>query len=1080
LKTLLFVRKLWLLAMVAFVTPVFGQITGEIRGVVEDASGAVVSSAKVTLKNLETSSSTTQTVNADGRFVFALLQVGSYEVKAEAPGFSSVVTRTLVKVGEVSVVPVKMAVGNVSETVTVTEIVNGLDLESAQIQTSVTSKAVQELPIGRNPNLLAVTTPGTAPVSANNPFLGTGSFNSNGGRGRGNNIMVDGITATDVSVTGTGGPLGPLNFASIKEVKIITNNFSAEYGRNSSAQVIYVTHNGTNQLRGEGYYLFRNDKLNSRAFLDRSGKPPIERFNEPGFRIGGPVLIPKIYNGSNKTFWHVDFDRTWLRGAAAPRVARVPTPTQAASVTDPTSRALLQQYQLPTDASGQILTTTANATDSKQYSFRIDQNFGDNDRVWFRYAWNDTVNRSPGLTFIGSNLPNFGATGTNTPVQMTANYTKMVTTRMVNEFRYAYGRSLPAFPINTTLPIGPRITFQDGSVDSFGVWEGLNQGRRQDTHQFYNTVSFSAGAHNLKAGGEFYHLRADSTFDSLARPLLTFANFADFAAGRPAIFQQRFGNSLRANRVNNMFGFFQDDWRVSRNLVLNLGVRYEWAGGPTEAQGRIANLNLDDRSAFGALGTGRWGRLITGQPSFTSNSNWAPRLGFSWNPGGDLKTVIRGGYGMAYDFIFLNPITNQRFLPPLMYTGVIQGQANFAGNNSLAQLVAGRADIQTSTAALVGNFNPSTVNFGAINPAIDENLRNPQVHQFNLGIQREIAGIILKTSYVGTKGNFLPRTRDINLLAVRPDRASSVADETARLAQFQAANGRLNGNSTTGSGRIDPRYNAIGWVDSSANSNYHSLQMEASRRWGNGLFISGNYTWAKSIDDGSDVLGVLINDSAGQQDPLNNRDNRAASQFDLRHRVVITHTYELPFFKGTSNAFLKQAFGGWSFAGITSFRTGFPITLASGARRGINPLQIYGGGINARPNVSGPVNIKWTVPGSAGAYNATSVPGDTVQAISTYAQSLGLSQPLLGNIGNMGRNVLRINGERNFDMTLFKNFRFSDSDRVYFQLRAEMFNAFNNTSWQQADAVLTSPTFGQYTVVGQNSRFFQLGARFVF
>jgi hypothetical protein len=392
-------------------------------------------------------------------------------------------------------------------------------------------------------------------------------------------------------------------------------------------------------------------------------------------------------------------------------------------------------------------------------------------------------------------------------------------------------------------------------VDRFGVWEGLPQGRAQNTYQFTDNLSFTHGVHNFKTGFEYYKLDADSFFDALQRPLLTFANWASFASGTPLTFQQRFGDSVRANRVTNMFGFFQDDWKVSRSLTLNLGVRYEFAGGPKEANGLISNLNLDNKSAFGAAGAGPLGLLETGKPSFTSNHNWAPRLGFAWNIGANQKTVIRGGYGISYDFIFLNPITNQRFLPPFIVTATQSG--NFTGANSYANLVAGTSQIQTQTKAIAGSFNTSILNFGAVQPAIDESLRNPQVHQFNLGVQRDVYGFVLKASYVGTKGNYLSRSMDINPIAVPVTPASSVADETARLAQFQAANTGLNGGNTAYSNRLDRRYNNVILVTSGANSNYHSAQFEVNKRFPGGHIVMANYTIAKSIDDGSDVLGVL-------------------------------------------------------------------------------------------------------------------------------------------------------------------------------------------------------------------------------
>ena len=195
-------------------------------------------------------------------------------------------------------------------------------------------------------------------------------------------------------------------------------------------------------------------------------------------------------------------------------------------------------------------------------------------------------------------------------------------------------------------------------------------------------------------------------------------------------------------------------------------MRLEFAGGPTEANGLISNLNLNNHTAFGAAGAGPLGLLETGKPSFHSNYNPAPRIGFAYQPFGDQKTVIRGGYGIAYDFVFLNPITNQRFLPPLIYAGSLSGVGSFTGANSYANFYAGTAALQTSTAALVGSLSTTTKNFGAISPAIAQNLANPQVQQWSLGVERQLMkDMVLKVTYVGTKGTYLPRTRPINLLA---------------------------------------------------------------------------------------------------------------------------------------------------------------------------------------------------------------------------------------------------------------------------------------------------------------------------
>lgn len=1053
------------------------QITGDIKGVVLDSSSAVIANATVTLKSLETGETRTVTTGAEGLFTFSLLKIGRYEVRTERSGFRVAVTQAEVKTGEITSVQFRLEVGQVTETVTVTDAVSQLDTENAQLQTSVAGASVQEIPVARNPNLFALTAPGMAPVSGNNPFLGSGSFNSNGGRGRGNNITVDGITATDVSVTGTGGTLDPLNFSSIKEVKVITNNFSAEYGRNSSAQVLYITKNGTNELHGELFEYFRNDKLNARPFFDTTGKTNILRRNEYGYSLGGPVYIPGLFDGRNKVFWYTDYQGLKTRGAGATRIARVPTPAQLAGITDPSARALVEQYQLPTSPTGQITTSAPNKTDFWQYSVRGDVNLTDRDTLWVRYSSvPSNISADSGLTFIGTNLPGFGATSQGTPRQATAAYTRLFGPAAVNEFRFGFGQSDAGFPIDTPYPLGPRITFADASVHPFGVWEGLPQGREQRTYQFNDNFSFVRGRHNVKIGGELYYLQADSFFDAVQRPLLQFANFADFQRGVPLVFQQRFGNSVRENRVRNVFSFVQDDWKLMRNFTLNIGLRLEWAGGPTEKNGTISNLNLNNTQAYGASGSGPFGLLETGKPSFSSNYNWGPRLGFAWNLGSSGQTVIRGGYGIAYDFIFLNPITNQRFLPPFIVAGVLSGQANFTGANSLASILAGTAQIQRETAAQVGQLSTSVLNFGAISPAIDMGLRNPQVHQWNLGVQRDQFGIVWKASYVGTKGNYLPRSRDLNLIASAPTAATSVADETARLSQFQSAFAAQNGGATRASNRIDPRYNAIVYVSSSANSNYHGLQLEALKRFSRGFLMNVNYTWAKAIDDGSDVLGVLINDAPNQQNPLDNRNNRSASQFDLRQRLVITHQWEPQWFGRASNRLIRNLLGNWGFSGITSFRTGFPVTIEAGGRRGLSPLTVIGGGAAVRPNAAGPVDFNPRPAGSAGA--PFGLNSDPLTPISNYAASLGLSQPLLGNFGGLGRNVLRLNGERNFDWNIYKNFNFTESTKL--QIRAEFYNIFNNTSFQEISRAITAPDFGQYNVVGQDARIIQLGARFVF
>ena len=229
---------------------------------------------------------------------------------------------------------------------------------------------------------------------------------------------------------------------------------------------------------------------------------------------------------------------------------------------------------------------------------------------------------------------------------------------------FSYGRSSPNFT-----PLfdfgGPEITFQDGT-SAFGTWSGLPQGRVQNTFQYSDIVTRTQGAHQLKFGGELSRVQANSVFDSNVRGTFTFSSLNTFSQGTPALYTQRFGNSVRGNRVWNEYFFVQDDYKASRNLTLNFGLRLEVAHGVTEVNDILSNLNMSKTEALGGAGTGALGGFDIGGSSFKRNWNWGPRFGFAWSPGGG-KNVVRGGYGIAYDFIYLNPITNMRFLAPFMY-----------------------------------------------------------------------------------------------------------------------------------------------------------------------------------------------------------------------------------------------------------------------------------------------------------------------------------------------------------------------------------------------------------------------------
>ena len=691
------------------------------------------------------------------------------------------------------------------------------------------------------------------------------------------------------------------------------------------------------------------------------------------------------------------------------------------------------------------------------WSVRVDQNLrGGKDSFFVRYGENPDAGTSPGLTFVSSNLPGFGAQVTSHSRNVAIGHTMEVTTSIVNQFRFGFGRSNPNFVPNTPFPLGPQVSI--GGIDSFGETQIVPQGRTQNTFQYGDTLSWVKGRHTFKFGGDVVRYQSPSLFDAAFRGAITYANVAAFQAGTPLSWAQRVGTSARHNFALDAFAFIQDDFRLTDTITLNLGFRLESSGGVTEGSNLLSNIDPNNTAPLGGGGTGVLGGVDLGGQAFHRNWNPAPRVGMAWNPGRG-KLVVRGGYGIAYDFIFLNPITNLRFAAPFIPTLTVQ---SFTGNNTVANLLAGTADAQTQARAAVGIFPSNFHNFGSFS-AVDQNLDNPRNQQWNLGVEYQaLKALTLKASYIGTKNDRLQVTMPLNFTqaALRPAAPINAADQAARLAQFvnffRAESGSATGPNND---RIDPRFNTVTQVQSTGNSNYNALQLEAIGKFGSWLTFNTNYTYGHSIDTVSDVLGVLVNDSAAIANP--NRPlalNRANSQFDLRQRFVMNYVYQIPFARGLSNGFLKRVLDGWSTSGIYSAQSGLPVTLLAGTISGISDPLLLGGG------------LVW-------------LNGDATQLHpSAFAAGVtgngGLAQPLLESQGTSGRNHLRLAGLSNFDVSVTKGFAITEGKNL--QLRWEVFNLFNHANLSGFSNTFTAANFGQYTSTATNMRQMQGSLRFQF
>jgi hypothetical protein len=1051
------------------VSPLAAQITGELRGLVLDPTGAAMREGEVTLESLETAERRVSHVNA-GLFAFPLLKIGAYSVSVHTPGFRTARTDADVKAGEITSLRMELQVGPVTESVDVTDAVSLLATQSAQRQISITGRDLLEIPVNRDSSGFALTGAGVSPVMANNASLLQSNYSINGSRYRSNNVTVDGVTSTDVADSSTGGVITPLIFNTIKEVKLVSSNFNSEYGRNAGSQLLMLTQNGSNQLHGELFDYFQNDRLNARQYFDRTGKANKLRDNTFGFVLGGPLPTWKTGDGANRVFWLGAYERQEIRGVVT-GLAKAPTQAMLNQVTDPTSLSLLDQYRVPTSPSGTLSSLSTNVQSGWKLNLRGDVVLSATDALWVRYGNSSNEVTGGAYAFLSTFLPGFGAGSDWFAQQLTAQELHQFSPAVVNEARFGFGSTDPEFFLDSPYRLGPAIQFFNNDVSPFGQAPNMPQGRKQRTFQFTDNVSWTAGAHQIKFGGDYHYIQRDSFDDSGQRGLIYFLNWGDFAAGRPVQLFQFFGNAVRRHRVHNFFGFLQDDWRITRSLTLNVGLRMERAGGTTEADGVIANLNLSNRSPIGVAGSGPLGVIETGEPSFRGNTNWAPRVGFAWSPGSSGQTVVRGGYSIAYDFLYMQATLNQRFLPPFIQTA--QSAGPFTGDNSLAHLVAGDSAIQNLVRGSAGVLRPDLPNFGAISPAIDPGIKNPQMQNWSLGVETQRFGLVWKAAYVGTKGTYLTRFRPLNLInAPRP--ATDPEDELARQADFRLASQRATGSLFAPSNRYDPRYDEVNWLESSANSSFHSAQFEVGRRFST-LLVSAAYHYGKSLDDNSEAIAGLISDDVRQQNPANNRDNHGPSQFDNRHRLVVMHQWTPSWGRRSSNWFVRSALADWGFSGIASVQSGVPVTFLSGSRLSVSSPSLLTTSSPVRPNTAGPFEFSPRPIGSAGVIG---VSGPSGRALSNYAASLGLSQPLLGNIGNLGRGTHRLNGITNANWSLFKNVPVRES--VNLQIRGDFYNLFNNTSFQDVDRTINSTTFGQYTRVGQNPRSVTLAARLVF
>src|SRR6185437_13619569 len=931
----------WLLLLVLFVfgLAAFGQNTASLKGTVTDSSGAAVAGAAVTVKNVDLGITRTTQTNSVGDYEVPALKPGTYSVEVKMQGFQPQQAKNVVlEVSKNTVQSFKLNVASTTEAITVEATAPVIESTTMTVGQTIDQKTVQEIPLnGRHFVDLALLIPGTVTPPQNGfltaPLRGQGSFafNTAGNREDAVNFMINGINLNDmVQNQVTFQP----TINTVSEFKVDNSTYSAEYGRNSGAIVNIATRSGTNQFHGEIYDYLRNNFFDARnAFnprLDNAGNPlamsPFKR-NQFGGDIGGPIV-------KDRTFFFLSYEGLRNRQGLT-TTSNVWTDAQRADIQaagNPLANALLGL--VPHANSGNTFVGSASApVNIDQGTADIMHKISDKDTLHGYYVYQNDLRKE---ATAGTNIPDFGDTRSGHRQVVTLNETHVFNPSMVNEARLGANRILINFtPNNTTDPnslglgsiLGPNLQFMPTiSIADLGLLFGdernFPQGRGDTTFVAADTVSYIRGKHSFKFGAEFRDFRNDNfnsdpgqlvfncstniTTATKTCPTLGAAgNF--FAQGLVTSAARTVGNVANRINIGSLDFFGQDSWKIRPDLTLELGLRYAWNMTPSEAQDRF--VNLSPSAGAGSL------LLPTSEPYGQNATNFQPRVGFAWNVLGNGNTVLRGGYAFQVDQPISGVVTGLSSNPPFALPISVAGAAA-AAPLSLTTLTTAFNGVPASVAPLF--LNPDFV--------------NADVQSWNLNIEHQVTNTTgIMVGYFASKGTHLEIDRNLNQFA-------TLGNNATRPFQSISLSSPVLGSSTPGVTAPVSLANSITLRDSSGTSSYNALWGTGTKKLSRGLQFNASYTWSHSLDQNSrNDQGIVVQDS---NDIFS---STGSSDFDARHRFVLSGLYELPF-KGNR---LKD---GWEVAPIFSAQSGNPFNITV-------PDSTISGVATIRPNLVGPVTI---------------------------------------------------------------------------------------------------------------------------
>ena len=1041
--------------------------TGTITGTVSDPSGAPIASAKVVATGLNTGLTRTTTTAADGVYVFPLLPAGFYGVEIEAPGFERYEQRGIeVRTDQSASVPVTLKIGTSTQVVTVQSNAEMVQTQSGALSAVVSRQNIVELPLnGRNAAALVLLTPGTADTTAGNfgscsdavqstSYPGAQAVSANGARTDMINYNLDGGSNED-PYTNVNNPFP--NPDALEEFSVQTNSYSAEYGRGSGAIVNVVTRSGTNQFHGSAFDFIRNGDLNARNFF--AAAPDQLKRNQFGGSVGGPAI-------KNKLFFFGSYQGTQSRNITEGNSATVPTAAERNGDFSSTSRQLLDPFtrvpfannQIPTSsfapASVKILSLIPESSSpdgvihynlpddehENQFLTRADYDLTKS-RIYGRYFYSrygkDPVIGSQNLLTSnrGFDLFDQGAA---------ASHTYTFTPKLLNSLIFSYNRNFSTvvsgapfgwdslgIPVASTTPPELQLTVSGYFTVSSGHPTHVN---RQDYH-ISDSVHWVVGAHELAFGGDFLKENVDliNTFRQNAQFTFSSTNYSgnalsDFLLGDARKFIQG-GGEYSQRRANLGSLFVQDNYRVRRDLVLNLGLRWDPFVPYSDTLGRTECFRPGLQSQ--KFPNSPTGYLFAGDPGCPAGgfeSSWkllGPRVGFAYNIGAKNKTTIRGGWGIFYQPPFVEAFNNMVDSPPWspQYQIIPTPFMN----------------------PYQGVANPFPAQFAPFKPASDvafpdplslavsyqSNWKPASVMNWNLTVEHQIAtDILLRVGYVASKGTHLAYNTDVN--APLPSPTATADDEQDR--------------------RPYQQFEQITQDSSNANSTYNSLQVEVDKRFSHGVTLSANYTWGRSIDEVSyqtDLCGInIIN-------PYDIRAYRGVSDFNVPHRFVLNYLWQLP---SPKQGLAKAVLGGWQTSAILNWQSGFPLNIKSGGDYSFSLPEVG----NDQAQLVGIPQYTH---------------GSTDQKIAQWFTTSAFGEPAPNTFGNAGRNILIGPGTFNIDFAAHKVFFLGES--IQLQFRAEFFNVLNHVQFNNPDTTWADSTFGQITTA-RDPRIVQGALKLVF